>query len=260
MRHQLTIKPMDTCFKYLVAVVLTVFSLTSNSAELHDAVKEGNLEKVVALLHAGADANESDYVVGGPLFIAAGRANTAIVELLLERGADPDLIGESGDKTPLHQAILVGNNENIELLINASANIEKHNARGMTALHIAGGDGNLSAIKLLLEAGANIDAVDDVTKTTPLHSATGNGQTEAVKLLASKGAAMDVEDAQGRSLLHYATFPDSYSRVGDASLITYLFENGAPNVKEALAWRKMDQNSGAIFETVMEELERLSKL
>ncbi len=72
MRHQLTIKPTDTCSKYLVSALLTVFSLTCYSAEIHDAVKEGNLNKVVALLDAGADVDESDYVVGGPLFVAAG--------------------------------------------------------------------------------------------------------------------------------------------------------------------------------------------
>lgn len=261
MRHQLIIKPTDTCFKYLVLVLFTCFSLSSNSAEIHDAVKEGNLDKVVALLDAGADVDESDYVFGGPLFIAAGLYNSNIVKVLLDRGADPDLIGESGDKTPLHQATLVGSIENIDLLVNASANIEKHNARGKTALHVASGDGNLNAIKLLLEAGADIDAVNDVTQTTPILSATLNGWSEAVRFLVSKGAAIDVQDGQGRGVLHNAAASYSYSNVGDASLVTFLFESGGPDVKEALDWAvKHHGSDDAGAAMVIEELKRLSKL
>ncbi|MFK7852817.1 MAG: ankyrin repeat domain-containing protein [Granulosicoccus sp.] len=257
----LNFKLSDLCSKYLPTVLLASLSLPCHPAAIHDAVKVGNLDEVVALLDAGADINESDYFVGGPLFIAAGRPDTEVVRVLLERGADPDLVGESGDNTPLHQAAIAGINDNIELLIKASANMENLNARGDSALHLASADGNLSAMKLLMNAGADIDAVNDVNQTTPIQAATLNGQIEAVRYLVTNGAGLDVKDAQGRGLLHNAAVSYSYTAVGDASLVTYLFENGAPYVNEALEWALEHKGHTADDSTlIIEELKRLSKL
>jgi ankyrin repeat protein len=55
-----------------------------------------------------------------PIVEAAGSGDAATVQLLLERGADPNAVGEFGF-TPLHAAASTGDLEIIELLVHAGA-------------------------------------------------------------------------------------------------------------------------------------------
>ena len=70
--------------------------------------------------------------------------------------------------TELHNAVFYGTQ--LQLLINAGANIDAKDSSGRTALHLAAKEGKVEAVVELIKAGANIDAEDD-SRSTALHLA-----------------------------------------------------------------------------------------
>lgn len=83
--------------------------------ELIPAVQSGDVEEVKRRLAAGADVDERDDQGWTPLNWAAGRGDAAMVEALLEGGADVTLTGRDL-RTPLAIAKAAGRDEVAELL------------------------------------------------------------------------------------------------------------------------------------------------
>jgi ankyrin repeat protein len=67
-----------------------------------------------------------------------------------------------------------------------------------TMLHIAAGRGALEDMEVLIEAGANVDALGDLGNT-PLHDAALLGQTQAALLLLRRGARTDIRNEFGET-------------------------------------------------------------
>ena len=88
---------------------------------LHDMAWEGDVRKAVLLLDHGADLDAiDDEFRSTPLGIAARWARREVVELLLDRGADPNRAGASW-ATPLAWAVKKGHSEIAAMLRSAGA-------------------------------------------------------------------------------------------------------------------------------------------
>lgn len=88
------------------------------------AARAGELAAVEDLLARGVAPDRRFVRCGTPLSEAAGRGHVEIVQLLLDRGADPNLpeSGDSvGDWTPLFRAVSDGHREIAEALLRAGA-------------------------------------------------------------------------------------------------------------------------------------------
>ena len=96
--------------------------------------------------------------------------------------------------TPLHQAVRFGHTEVMQLLIARGANPEISNLDGRTPLHLAAERGHLAAVKLLLEAEVALE-VHDTFGAAAIHLAAANGHTATVAVLLDKGA--DADQASG---------------------------------------------------------------
>ena len=125
--------------------------------------------------------------------------NMELVSLLLNRGANIEAHDNKG-QTALH---MDREKEVVPLLLNRGANIKAHDNGGQTALHFAVIHGRIEAISLLLNRSANIEAHDNKGQTA-LHFAVMHGPREAISLLLTRGAIIEALNNQGQTALHFA--------------------------------------------------------
>ena len=132
-----------------------------------------------------------------------------------------------GGATPLMQAVLYGDAGSVQLLLDKGADPNVRNEAGATALMWAVDD--LEKTRLLLDHGADVNAQSNDGRTPLLIAAGQNGCNEIVKLLLDRGASLT---AKSPSIVGYSTPLSEAARVGDESLLRMLIERGA-EVKSA---------------------------
>jgi ankyrin repeat protein len=119
-----------------------------------------------------------------PLIRAAKAGDTAVIALLLEKGADPKLATRNGIN-PIMAAAGLGTKE------------EDGVGRKKTEKEI------IDSVGLFLNAGGDLNAVDSRGETA-LHGAAQKGWNEVVRYLAERGARLDVKDNKGLTPLDAA--------------------------------------------------------
>ena len=143
-----------------------------------------------ALLNAGADieAKEGRYDLT-PLHLAANQNyNPAVIQALLDAGADPEA-KEAGGRTPLHFAMGLGNPVVIQALLEAGAYPDARDNRGQTPLHWVAKyyHGSPEAIRILLDNGADVNAMD-YQDQRPLEVAISHHSQPIIQVLRDNGA------------------------------------------------------------------------
>lgn len=209
------------------------------SMPIHRSVDRGNAADVQDLINSGADVNALN-CFGTPLAYAAKNGNLEIAEILLNAAADPNLVSDPFEKTPVWLAI---NNrkEEMESFLKSQGGLEKisidstvHTALSRLVLqgdgagirdsfHQEGVDkfdrsvahycayfGKLDDIEQLRGQG-NLDQTDQKGRT-PLHYAVIDGHEATVRCLIgdSLRCALTSRDAQGYSPLAWAC---QYNRI-----------------------------------------------
>ena len=99
-----------------------------------------------------------------PLHWACRAGSMNCVNLLLERGADPDALN-NGQRAPLHLAADEGQDAAIVALAEVSANLDVQDKKGRTPLHRATYLGQARAAETLLDCGANPEILNKSGKT-----------------------------------------------------------------------------------------------
>ena len=201
-----------------------IFDCISDS--LRDAMK--GMTKI--LLDYGADIN-SYYIGETPLQQAVRKDNLAIVDCLVELGADVNATNKRGEP-PLYKAAHNGNLSMVEYLISHGADVNKGTENAgflcehssplyaVTPLHIASQDGHLDIVKYLLANGASKNATDSFGRTA-LYRASIGGHIEIVEYLLEHEASIDAADDDGRTPLFEAT------RLGHRQIVELLVNRGA---------------------------------
>ena len=131
-----------------------------------DAVAEGREDDVLRFTRIGFDANSCDSRGSPVLLIAIKHRRQRMVNLLLEHGADVNLVSQDRLTTPLMEASVNGEEEIVQTLLEAGADLDLQSHNGQTALMMAISEGHRSVAEKLLEHGATADQVDQLGMTS----------------------------------------------------------------------------------------------
>jgi ankyrin repeat protein len=129
---------------------------------LADSLKAKDIIELRELITAGADVNVINNRGFTPLWAASARGYTEMVKLLLDAGANPNVVmcfgtcdgGVLSGLTALSAAL--DHHEVVKVLIAAGANVNAADSWGITPLSNAFRAGLLKTVKLLEEAGAKV--------------------------------------------------------------------------------------------------------
>lgn len=228
-------------------------------SEMMAAARHGETEKIKQLLSKGTDINAPEPESGdtallaaidkdqwataeflltqhpnlslqdkngnSPLYLAVSKGDSALamVNLLLEAGADADLGPSQGDNaggTPLHIACATGANGCLESLLRHRASSTKQLPDGASPLHTAAIGGDQKTIELLINGGGDVNALSN-EKRTPLHHCGITGNVKAAAALIQSGAQVDGKDFEGCTPLMHAVMKNH------AEMVKLLIDNGA---------------------------------
>ncbi|KAH7952290.1 B-cell lymphoma 3 protein [Rhipicephalus sanguineus] len=145
-----------------------------------------------------------------PLHIAVLHDDIALVQRLCRltraAGASVDVLN-SLRQTPLHLALIVGNEPAVEVLLREGASVLLRDRNGNTALHLALKYPSLGCMRLVLahRLAAKIVDAPDFDGYSPLHLAVLLNKPEAVSLLIKANCDINVPDGRsGRTPLYHA--------------------------------------------------------
>ena len=166
----------------------------------------GREDVVLLLLDRGADINLVGGEYGTALAAAVLRGGMDLVFLLLNRGADINLGGgENGPRWTALAAAAYKDSTTVSLLLDRGADIDLVGGEYGTALVTAAFFGSKDNISLLLDRGADIN-LEGGEYGTALTTAAFFGRTEVLSLLLDRGANINLVGGKFGTALTTATF------------------------------------------------------
>jgi ankyrin repeat protein len=183
----------------------------ADNVPLIEAVQHGDKAAVLRLLQQRTDVNRPVLDGTTALHRAVEQDDVEIARLLVRSGADARAANRYG-ATPLYAACLNGNAAMIELLLEGGANPNTRLA-GETALMTAARTGRVDALNALLAHGAAINASEPGQQQTALMWAAAEDHGPAVHLLVQHGADLEARSATGFTALLYAVRTGSFDAV-----------------------------------------------
>ncbi len=123
---------------------------------MQTAIYYQRIEVLKYLIDNKVSPNEKDWTKKSALYKACSTDNDQIINLLIDAGAEIDYFGYF-DKTPLMESANSGFFISAQALINRKANVNFKNKYGETPLVLAIKHSDLPMIKLLIENGAKAD-------------------------------------------------------------------------------------------------------
>ncbi|MEW5319227.1 MAG: hypothetical protein WDW38_010392 [Sanguina aurantia] len=208
-------------------------SAAEHAKSVRDAIKfeflntaaAGATAKLQLLLEAGADPNMVDFGGRSALMLAAFSGRTEAVQLLLNRGAQHGLRDRAGH-TALFEAVKAGKDEVMDMLLATGATLGLDRASAASHLNTCMSQApavpsQLRMLRRLLRAGVDPDAADYDSRTA-LHTAAAAGYLVGVRLMVDVGrASVTLADRWQRTAL------DDARRFGAAEVVAFLEEAGS---------------------------------
>jgi ankyrin repeat protein len=189
-------------------------------AEMIEAVKFNNLEKVTALIDQNSDLVNAKSSSGETAVLLAAyyRANE-IKELLIEQGADLNIF----------EAAAVGKTTRVKELLETTSEelVNAYSMDGFTPLGLAAHFGSEETVRLLLDKGASVNArsTDGNLNNMAIHAAIAGNYEQIVRILILHGADVNAE-CKGKWRLGYTPLHVA-AYFGRSSIIEILLQNAA---------------------------------
>lgn len=185
---------------FIIAVLLNIAG-TIHCQEIFDAINHKDLAKVRELIDQ--DENQAGLTNpqgNTPLHVALLSGNDEISRFLIARGADIGKQNAVGN-TPLHIAAQYNRKEIAELLISRGADLESKTLSGLTPLNLLTlMTDHYEMAKLLIEKGADVNTMAK-NGNSPLSCAAHAGSVKIIDLLLDQNATYDNSNGNAMNLL-----------------------------------------------------------
>ncbi|GFS40882.1 ankyrin repeat and SOCS box protein 3 [Nephila pilipes] len=190
------------------------------------------LEKL--LKHGGTDINWTTHEGETALLLACKRRQgvnaNAFVRLLLQHGADPNILDNEED-SPLLEAVRNANRYVVEQLVLSGANVNATDCSKWSPLHEAAANKDPNLLQLLLSNEACID-VQDECGMTPIFTAAQHGCKNCLQELLHVAKERNQEQIVNIGAEDWATPLMIAAQQGFVDCVEILLDNGAdPNLK-----------------------------
>jgi hypothetical protein len=193
-------------------------------APIHDAARDGDLQRVTAVLDAGGNVNRKDWVRPWCSDAAGRHVHTDAAPPPAAFRTRPQSARSARSAPPRAPRALPCTGAHVPAIrvVHASRSpVACSRAQyGRTALHDASVNDHLQVVKLLLQRGADVRVMNQFGDTS-LHEAGRWGHLEVVRLLLDNQADMSMTNQHGWTPLHFAA---AYSQLEVARV---LLEAGA---------------------------------
>ena len=231
---------------------------TDGTTALHWAVQANDLETADLLIRAGAKVSAANREGATPLMLASINGNPAMIEKLIQAGADPNAAMTKFGDTALMMTARTGKADAVKVLLDHGAQVNaKETWGGTTALMWAVSERHPAVVKLLIDHKADVNAKTNFVPSasgrgfegttpvathpdrpeefasgllTPLMFAAREDEMESARLLVAAGADLNAAGGDGKTALSLAAFDGSYD------VASFLVDNKA-NVNVADAQR-----------------------
>lgn len=209
---------------------------------LHIATEQGNFECVQYLVEHGADVNaiSEKYTPRSVLLIAEMKEQVAIVRFLLEHGANPNVLNLQLAFTPLMYALIYQPNNQplIKMLLDYCADPNlSNNAVGTTPIMFAAAKGQPENVQLFIDAGADVNATEQDGSTALMWILTyleneeeDQKRLSCTRLLLEHGIDVNAVDSRGGNRVStnhsriQALFCKSFVRIWGEEVISNDFQ------------------------------------
>ncbi|MDH4270385.1 MAG: ankyrin repeat domain-containing protein [Candidatus Aminicenantes bacterium] len=200
---------MKTSRSILIVIALLLATTVMQAQEIFDAVKKNDMAKVKELIEKDSRQIQAKDQQGYSLLNhACNLGYIEIINFLIDKGADINLLAGRFDLTPLMECARTGKLEVAKLLVEKGADVQIINKMGISAMHWALGNGQDQAEEialLLIEKGSKVET-KAFNGETPIMTAVRKGYSKAVRALLEKGAdPLGVEQGSQQTLLHKAS-------------------------------------------------------
>lgn len=203
------------------------------------AARSVDIEALQALLASGADPNATDQMDRNALHLAitAFKSNSAMAVKLLLLYDVSFCLCDGDNMTPLHYAVAEGNNEIIDLLLEAGANINLGVQRNKCSnfMESMGSKESVPA--------ATTQHIRDGIGLTSLHFAACSGHSRMARYLLEKGADPNARCCYGETPLHIAIRGGLFTGRGKGTSVPYPLLSDDP-------WTDRTWHVDGVYDTV----------
>lgn len=232
--------------------------MASNLEELLcEGVKDQSIGLVYFLLQIGCNVNAErkppKWMNGTLLCLAAQNKDIKMVKLLLEKGADPNLVVNDNialmygvdtleilkllfchganldfkpaDKlnSPLNLCLLGCTIDSARFLLSKGADIAEISEK----LHYWASRHNIQRIRFLIDLGLSVNILDVNNKTPLMHAAAHASDDKGLRFLLERGADVHLTDLKGNTALHYVkNYKNAYYLIKAGSSLTVTNNEG----------------------------------